>query len=553
MIRCKQPPHLGSLLAGALLALAPLQAAVAQEVKNPGLLVHGADDEPTTLDPAQVEPGEGGETIILQVYDRLLDFAPDAPELVPSLATEVPSLENGLITEDGLTYTFPIREGVTFHDGTELTAEDVKYAWDRVTTMDLPEGAADLLIDSIAETVAVDDHTFRVTLTQPSASFLNSVVVAMVASVVSQDAVEANGGVAAGQPNEFMAGNMVGTGPYRLVAWNRNENLQLEVNDAYWGEPAKLDVRVDIGADPDVRVLGLRAGDYDTIETDPSFIADIQGAEGVNVYSEGLLLEPIHIGLNLNIPEGALPPEDTIPPDFFHDPRVRQAFNYAFDYQAFLNGPLAGFGDFNPHYVPIGLFGHDPEAPIYSQQDAAKAEALFREAGYWDEGFTISVIAEEGNLFALAGLVLKDSLERLNPNFRVNVLAVAESVFDEAHAKDPLEYAMWVKNADPAADPDAYMQLYVHPEGSWGEVHGFANGYKDPEKVASLIDAAAVELDEGKRAAIYAELQRLLYDDPMWIIPAQEGVVMAYRDWLKGFVMQPLWPRPSLKFALFDK
>lgn len=553
MIRCKQPPHLGSLLAGALLALAPLQAAVAQEVKNPGLLVHGADDEPTTLDPAQVEPGEGGETIILQVYDRLLDFAPDAPELVPSLATEVPSLENGLITEDGLTYTFPIREGVTFHDGTELTAEDVKYAWDRVMTMDLPEGAADLLIDSIAETVAVDDHTFRVTLTQPSASFLNSVVVAMVASVVSQDAVEANGGVAAGQPNEFMAGNMVGTGPYRLVAWNRNENLQLEVNDAYWGEPAKLDVRVDIGADPDVRVLGLRAGDYDTIETDPSFIADIQGAEGVNVYSEGLLLEPIHIGLNLNIPEGALPPEDTIPPDFFHDPRVRQAFNYAFDYQAFLNGPLAGFGDFNPHYVPIGLFGHDPEAPIYSQQDAAKAEALFREAGYWDEGFTISVIAEEGNLFALAGLVLKDSLERLNPNFRVNVLAVAESVFDEAHAKDPLEYAMWVKNADPAADPDAYMQLYVHPEGSWGEVHGFANGYKDPEKVASLIDAAAVELDEGKRAAIYAELQRLLYDDPMWIIPAQEGVVMAYRDWLKGFVMQPLWPRPSLKFALFDK
>jgi peptide/nickel transport system substrate-binding protein len=553
MIRCKQPPHLGSLLAGALLALAPLQAAVAQEVKNPGLLVHAADDEPTTLDPAQVEPGEGGETIILQVYDRLLDFAPDAPELVPSLATEVPSLENGLITEDGLTYTFPIREGVTFHDGTELTAEDVKYAWDRVMTMDLPEGAADLLIDSIAETVAVDDHTFRVTLTQPSASFLNSVVVAMVASVVSQDAVEANGGVAAGQPNEFMAGNMVGTGPYRLVAWNRNENLQLEVNDAYWGEPAKLDVRVDIGADPDVRVLGLRAGDYDTIETDPSFIADIEGAEGVNVYSEGLLLEPIHIGLNLNIPEGALPPEDTIPPDFFHDPRVRQAFNYAFDYQAFLNGPLAGFGDFNPHYVPIGLFGHDPEAPIYSQQDAAKAEALFREAGYWDEGFTISVIAEEGNLFALAGLVLKDSLERLNPNFRVNVLAVAESVFDEAHAKDPLEYAMWVKNADPAADPDAYMQLYVHPEGSWGEVHGFANGYKDPEKVASLIDLAAVELDEGKRAAIYAELQRLLYDDPMWIIPAQEGVVMAYRDWLKGFVMQPLWPRPSLKFALFDK
>ena len=76
-----------------------------------------ADDEPTTLDPAQVEPGEGGETIILQVYERLLEFGPSGPDLVPALATEVPSVENGGISADGLTYTFPIREGVKFHDG----------------------------------------------------------------------------------------------------------------------------------------------------------------------------------------------------------------------------------------------------------------------------------------------------------------------------------------------------------------------------------------------------------------------------------------------------
>ena len=553
MIDCKRPTSLGRLLLGSLFAAALIQPALAQDVKNPGVLVHAADDEPTTLDPAQVEPGEGGETVILQVYDRLLEIAPDSAELVPSLATEEPTDDNGLISEDGLTYTFPIREGVRFHDGTDLTAEDVKFSWDRAMTMDLPEGAADLLSDTIAETRVVDDHTFEVTLKQPSASFLNAVVVAMVSSIVSQDAVEANGGVEAGQPNQFMAGNMVGTGPYKFVAWNRNENIQLEIFEEYWGEPAKLDVRIEIGSDPDVRVLGLRAGEFDTIETDPSFLADIEGAPGVNIYSEGLLLEPIHIGLNLNIPEGALPSGDTIPTDFFHDPKVRQAFNHAFDYQAFLNGPLAGFGDFQPHYLPIGLFGYDPEAPVYSQQDAAKAEQLFREAGYWDEGFTISVITEEANLFADAALVLKDSLERLNPKFRVNVLAVAESVFDEAHAEDPLRYAMWVKNADPAADPHFYMHSYVHPDGPWGQVHGFANGYKDPQKVADLIDQAAVELDEPTREALYSELQQLLYDDPMWIIAAQEGVVMAYRDWLKGFVMQPLWPRPSLKFALFDK
>jgi peptide/nickel transport system substrate-binding protein len=525
----------------------------AQDVKNPGVLVHAADDEATSLDPAQVEPGEGGETIILQVYERLLDVGPGSPDLIPALATEVPTLENGLISADGLTYTFPLRQGVVFHDGTPFTAHDVKFSWDRAMTMDLPEGNAGIMQDLIASTEVVDDYTFRVTLQRPSAAFLNSIVLAMVSSVVSQDAVEANGGVEAGVPNQFMAGNMVGTGPYKFVVWNRSENIQLEVNDDYWGDKANLDVRIEIGGDPDVRVLGLRAGEFDTIETDPSFIADLEGAEGVTIYSEGLLLEPLHIGFNLNIPEGSLPAGDTIPVDFFHDPRVRQAFNYAFDYEAFLNGPLAGYGDFNTHYIPIGIFGYDPDAPRYNKADPEKAAQLLTEAGYWDEGFTVSVITEEGNLFALMSLVLKDSLAKINPKFNVNVMAVAETVFDDAQAQDPLEYAMWAKNADPAADPDAYLRTYVHPDGDWGKVHGMANGYKDPARIAELIDGAAVELDVEKRAAMYSELQNLLYEDPMWLIGAQEGVVMAHRDWVQGFEMQPLWPRPGMKFALLNK
>ena len=429
----------------------------AQTIKNPGVLVHAADDEATTLDPAQVEAGEGGETVILQVYDRLLEFGPSGPELIPGLATTVPSVQNGMISNDGLTYTFKIRKGAVFHDGTDVTAEDVKFSWDRIVEMDLPEGQAGVISDIVSDTKVVDDYTFQVTLLEPSASFLNSTVVSMAASIVSKDAVMANGGVVEGEPNEYMAQNAVGSGPYKLKAWNRGENILLDINENYWGNKAKLAARIEIGAEPDVRVLGLRAGNYDTIETDPSFVADIEGADGVTLHTGGLLLEPIHVGFNLNIPEGALPKEDTIPTDFFHDPRIRQAFNYAFDYEAFLMGPLAGFGDFNPHYLPMGIFGHDADAPRYGAQDKAKAEALFREAGYWDNGFSVSVITEEANLFADAALVLKDSIEGLNPNFRINVLAVAEAVFDEAHAQNPVEYAMWVKNADPFADRHPYM------------------------------------------------------------------------------------------------
>ncbi|MDH3194518.1 MAG: ABC transporter substrate-binding protein [Acidimicrobiia bacterium] len=523
------------------------------DIKNPGLLVHAADDEPSTLDPAQVEPGEGGETIILQVYERLLEIGSGGPDLVPGLATEVPTVDNGLISADGLTYTFPIREGVVFHDGTDLTASDVKYSWDRVMEMDLPEGAAGVLSDIVAETRVVDDYTFEVDLHKASAAFLNTAVVAMVASIVSEEAVEANGGIVAGEQNDFMQGNMVGTGPYTLTAWNRGENIQLEIFDNYWGTPAFLDVRIEIGPTPDVRVLGLRAGDFDTIEADPSFIGDIEGAEGVTIFGQGLTVEPIHIGFNLNIPEGALPAEDTIPTDFFHDPLVRRAFNHAFDYAGFIDGALGGFGDFNPHYIPQGIFGYDPAAPVYDAQDLAMAEQLFTEAGYCPEGFVVSVITEEANLFETAALVLKDSLESLPCNIEVRVLAVAEAQFDDAHAQDPIEYAMWVKNADPFADPHSYVSSYQHPDGEWGVIHGFANGYADPEKVGDLIDAAEIELDSDARAAIYSELQFMLYDDPMWLIAGQEGVVAAYRSWLKGWESNPLWPRPSLKFALIDK
>ncbi|HJR93042.1 MAG TPA: ABC transporter substrate-binding protein [Acidimicrobiia bacterium] len=521
------------------------------EVVNPGLYVHAADDEPLSLDPAQVAAGEAGETIIIQVYERLVEIGPGGPDLIPGLSTEVPTVENGLISEDGLTYTFPIREGVVFHDGSELTADVVKYSWDRALTMDLPEGNSSVLSDLVAST-EVDGNNFVVTLNERNAAFLNSVVTAAVASIVSQEAVEANGGVEAGVVNEFMASNAVGSGPYALTAWNRGENIQLEVFADYWGDPAALDVRIDQVADSDVRALGLQAGDYDSIETDPTFIGDLEGAEGVEIFSGDFLLEPVHMGMNMNIPEGALPPEDTIPVDFFHDVNVRRGFNLAFDYQAFVDGAMAGLGGPIPHYLPQGMLGYDESLPTFTQ-DLAAAQEAFTAAGYWDEGFTMTVLAEEGGIFEIAGLVLADSMAALNPAFRINVLAVVETQFDSAHAENPFQYAAWIKNADPFADPAALFSAYIHPDGEWGAVHNFRNAYADADQVASLVDEAAVELDQDRRVEIYQELAQILYDDPVWLIPGNERALMAHRSWVQNFQMNPLWPRPSIKFQYFDK
>lgn len=193
--------------------------AASGEVPNPDVLVATVNDDVFNLDPAAVNGNDVGMDVILNVYDRLVALAPEDGSVIPSLATEVPTVDNGMVSEDGLTYTFPLRDDVVFSDGSEMTAEDVKYSWDRVVEMNLPEGQASLF-ENVVETTVVDDHTFEVTLNQVDASFLAFLAAHPVASVVSQDAVEGNGGIAAGQPNEYMAQNMVGTGPYTLASWS---------------------------------------------------------------------------------------------------------------------------------------------------------------------------------------------------------------------------------------------------------------------------------------------------------------------------------------------
>jgi peptide/nickel transport system substrate-binding protein len=520
------------------------------EVKNSGVFVHALGGEPESLDPAGATDGGYGNRAIIQVYDYLIDLPPDSAEPIPMLATEVPTLENGLVSEDGLTYTFPIREGVTFHDGTNLTAEDVKYSWDRVMTMNLPEGQASKLSDVITETRVVDDYTFEVEIARPASWFLTTVVYSPPAAIVSQDAVEENGGVVEGEPNEFMTTNMVGSGPYRFISWERGEQLTFEKNEDYWGEVPPLDARWEVSPDNSVQVLGMQAGDFDLIEPTPQFVTELQNSDNICFDDSGFLLEPLHLAFNLNIDPTLLPDTDTIPPDFFHDVRVRRAFNFAFDYDAMIDAGLEGFGA-KATYLPPDVLGSDPDAPKYSQ-DLDEAERLFRESGWWDRGFEVSILVEENNpTFTPVGLILKDALEAMNPEFRVNVVQVAETQFDEAHSQTPFPYAMWIKNADPFVDPALFMSTYFHPDGEWGERHGFRNGYENPDLLAEEIDRAAFSTDVAEREEVYHELLALLYEDPMWIWAADEANVQIFQCWVEDFVYNPLWVMP--RWAFYDK
>ncbi|HET9422883.1 MAG TPA: ABC transporter substrate-binding protein [Nocardioides sp.] len=520
-------------------------------VQNPDVLTVATDDEPESLDPAAIEDNGLGRSAILMGYDRLLDIDPGGTELIPSVATEVPTLENGGISADGLTYTFTLRDDVKFHDGSDLTAEDVVYSWERVLTMNLPEGQSENF-DIIDSMEAPDAQTFVVTLSEVDASFLYNVVASMPASIVNPDQVEANGGVQADTPSEWMGQNMAGSGQYVFEDWQRGERLSFTVNDDYWGEKAKTDVRWFNVQDPNVSTLGLRAGDYDIIEGVPSIIPDVEGASGVTLNPDTPGLQLLQIGFNMNIPVDDLPDGDDIPADFFHDKRVRQAFNYSFDYDAMREGGLSGASTRGSYFIPSGMYGNDPSAPIY-EYDPEEAERLFKETGWWDKGFTVSIVAEEDSVFTDQSLILKDGVEALNDKFHVNVMALPEARFDEIMATTPIPVAMWGWTTPEFRDPHSYYMDSAHPDGRWGTLAGLAEGYENPDEIASMIEAANRELDLDARAALYAELQQVMYDEAPSILPAQENIVLAYRDWLTDVIANPMWPRPGLRYSLYGK
>jgi peptide/nickel transport system substrate-binding protein len=521
------------------------------EVQNPSMLVVTTDDEPENLDPAAIEDNGLGRAAIMYGYDRLLQILAGSNELSPMVATEVPTVENGGISKDGRTYTFPLRDDVTFHDGGNLTAEAVRYSWDRVMTMNLPEGQSEAF-ENIARMRAVDDHTFEVTLKEVDASFLYGVVASMPASIVNPEVVEANGGVVKNKPNEFMAQNMAGSGVYRFVDWQRGERLSFEINEDYWGEPAKLDLQWNNVQDRNVATLGLRAGDYDIIEGVPDLISDVEGAPGVVVDTDTPGLQLLQIGFNLKYNVEDLPRGDDIPADFFHDVRVRQAFSHAFNYQAMIDGPLSGAATRGSFILPQGMFGYDENAPIY-EYDLERAEELFRETGWIDRGFTVSVIAEEDSGFEAQALILKDGIESISPNMRITVLALPEARFDEMMASQPIPAALWSWTTPEFRDPHAYFMDSVHSEGRWGQLAGIAEGFSNPDELDRMIEKAQQELEPTAREELYSGLQASVYEEAPSIFPAQEAAVLAHRDWLTDVVANPMWPRPALNYALYGK
>jgi peptide/nickel transport system substrate-binding protein len=347
-------------IAGVLLAATAMTPAFGQARTdiNVGLVL-----EPPNLDPTAGAAAAIDEVVYANVFEGLTRFAPDG-SVVPGLA------ESWEISEDGLTYTFHLHDGVTFHDGTAFDAEDVKFSFDRARAEDSVNAQKALFAD-IASVDVVDPQTVTLTLSEPNGS--------MLFNLAWGDAV-----IVAPESAENNATNPVGTGAFTFLDWAQGDRIELARNPDYWGEPARLErATFKFIGDPTAAFAAMMAEDLDVFpnfpapetlaqfENDPRFEVIVGSTEGETI-------------LAMN---NVKPPLD--------DVRVREAIAHAVDRQAVIDGAMFGYGTpIGTHFAP-----HHPDyvdLTAQSSYDPERSKELLAEAGITDLTLSLKLPPVEG-------------------------------------------------------------------------------------------------------------------------------------------------------------
>ncbi|QLH74038.1 MAG: ABC transporter substrate-binding protein [Methanomassiliicoccales archaeon] len=523
--------------------------------------------DPDTLDPAVDYETAGGE-ILQNVYETLIWYDNESASVLrPMLATEVPTVENGGISPDGLTYTFHLREGVMFHNGEIMTSEDVEYSIERVLTINDPNGPAwmlgqvmvnnfdygiELNATEIANSVTCpDSSTVVFHLVKPYPAFIY-VLAFTVGSVISKKFVEEHGGVKVNEQNEYVKYHTCGTGPFKLVVWNSGDKIVLERNDNYWRPPAKLNVVIiKQVADFNARLLHLQNGDADCIYVPRKYIQSATGLPNTRVVSGYGTFSIDFLGMNQDIKSSDLD-IGNIPANFFADVNVRKAFVHAFNYTLYLQSQMLGTGKIANGPIPEGMAYYDNTTPTFTF-DLNLAKQYLKSAinpntgnSWYDDGFTITVFYNSGNTVRQgAAEILKAGLESINSNIHVTVTQLAWPTYLSNLYAGKLSMFMLGWAVD-YADPDDFVQPFLHQNGTYGGPLGFSNN-----TLTNMVMEAAMELNATLRAQLYKDITRACYDQALYLWLAQPTNWHIERDWVSGYFFNPMYS--GLVFYTYDK
>jgi peptide/nickel transport system substrate-binding protein len=562
----------------ALTVLLTLPAA-ARASNDPTVLDYGLAADVDTLDPHW-----GYDAVSLfvvdQVYETLIDFKGESLDTYePRIATVVPTLENGFLSKDGLNYAFPLRLGIKFHDGSALSAEDVKYSLMRFLLIDREGGPSNLLLDALLgvrsttelppdqiydladKAIVIEGGGLVLRLRRPFAPLLS--ILANFAHIVSKGYVEKNGGWDGRKENWLrfrnpakestaLFGRMNGTGPFQLESWDRAaKKISLARNSLYWRKPAAL-ARVNLNTITDSRERRRRlaAGEIDAAFVERRYLDQFEGLPGVVVIdglpsleAQNTFLFNQHVEPKDNAWLGSGGLGDGVPPDFFADVDVRKGFAFAFDYDVFIKEGYRSKAIQAHGPIPAVLFGYNPKQKPWPFSPY-QAEAAFKRAKngtVWTAGFALSMAYTEGNAERrIACRLMKEGVEKLNTRFHVDCRPLSESrLLDEFRAKRlPAFVYRWILDYP---DPHNAVEPFLHSRGYFASMLGYSNPRAD-----SMVEQAAAEIDPAKRKALYFELQALaIYDCPA-VFTADSYNIVVRRAKVQGWLYHPIQPYGTL-------
>ena len=500
--------------------LAPVGSAApaSNAAAAPGTLVIGLVAEPTSLDPGQLTDINSMK-LLGAMYDTLVRFKPDSFDLAPSLATSWD------ISSDLMLYTFKLRPGVKFHDGTDFNADAVKFTYDRLLDPNGPYADtgpfpfAPGYYGSIAETIAVDPLTVQFRLNRQDASLINAFTL-NTGRIVSPQAVKTS--------RKNFAQNPVGTGPFKFVSWDHNVRITLTANPDYWdGAPALSQLIFRPLVDEQTRITEFLSGGVDVIfDVPPDNIGQVKGnPDAVFLEQPG----PHVWWVTLNVQK---PPFDNV--------LVRHAVNYAVNKDALTQDILKGTGTPSVGPIPPAIGWAYTDQVTQYNYDPDRAQELLKQSGVLMPVNVTFWVTESGSGMQspkTMGTAIQADLAAIGVNAQIQTFEwgaflnrYGSGLGDEASMA---ELSWMFDSGDPA---------HMLPNNLYGPAcspKGFNGGCYQNSNVDLLMNAALKINEREQRGAVYRQIQQIVADDAPWIFVDNQIQNAATSTRVSGLKLHP--------------
>jgi len=465
-------------------------------------IVIGRLEDSNDLDPI-TQDGNVNIWIFNLALEGLVKTSDDGTAIEPCLA------DSWDISEDGLTYTFHLKKGVKFSDGTPVTGED--WVWSFLRARDTKESIWKFSLTALKDVTAPDDNTVILTLKEPWAPFLADL--AMFNALVQKKAYYEKVG------QEAYSQKPIGTGPYVIKEWKKGEYLLLEKNLYYHikGLPKTDEIKFVVVADSNTRILQLQAGQIDVA----TFVPFNKMKELENDPQTKVVGFPSTETRTVVFNHTKKP---------FDDLRVRLALEYATDKQALLNFILFGYGEVATTYTSKAgkYFNYGLKDRGY---DIDKAKALLAEAGYPD-GFETEFLLPSGNqVYEQLAILLKEQWSKIGVKVNIIALEVGLAVTGYRTMNYEISVHHWT---DDIPDPSQQADRLFIPE----RTNCVWTGWRS-DRAIELVKQGVREINPTKREQIYLELQQIYYDEVVEMSMFYVPYPIAMRKDIEGFVQTP--------------